>query len=38
MTPEKQDNLECEHVRLHKKLNGEIYMNPSMINLVMLND
>jgi len=38
MTPEISNNLECEHVRLHKKLNGEMCMNPSMINLVMLND
>ena len=35
-------NLECEHVRLHKKMttNGghQIKMNPSMIHLVILND
>ena len=29
-------NLECEHVRLHKKLDY-IYMNPSMIHLLILN-
>ena len=30
------DNLECEHVRLHKKLQ-KIYLNPSMVHLVLLN-
>jgi len=29
-------NLECEHVRLHRKLN-RIYLNPSMIHFVLLN-
>ena len=32
------ENLECEHVRLHSKLSGKIFLNPSMINLVLLND
>ncbi len=34
-------NLECEHVRLHKKMTvgrNQIKMNPSMIHLVILND
>lgn len=30
------DNLECEHVGLHRQLKN-IYMNPSMIHLVLLN-
>jgi len=38
MTPPSEANLECEHVRLHRKLSGQIYLNPSMINLVLLND
>ncbi|MFW5895477.1 MAG: hypothetical protein ACOCT9_01905, partial [archaeon] len=37
MTPKNEKNLECEHVRLHKKLEN-VFMNPSMINLVLLND
>ncbi len=37
MTPKDEGNLECEHVRLHTKLN-KIYMNPSMIHFVLLND
>ena len=32
------DNLECEHVRLNKKIKGKKVVNPSMINLVLLND
>ena len=31
------DNLECEHVRLHRHLKN-IYLNPSMIHFVLLND
>ena len=31
-------NLECEHVRLNKKIKGKKVVNPSMINLVLLND
>jgi len=31
-------NLECEHVRLNKKIKGRKIVNPSMINLVLLND
>jgi glycosyltransferase involved in cell wall biosynthesis len=33
----KEQNIECEHARLSYHLNNVI-MNPSMINLVMLND
>lgn len=36
MTPSK-NNLECEHVRLNKKLPNGIYLNPSMINFVLYN-
>jgi len=32
------DNLECEHVRLNKKIKGKKFVNPSMINFVLLND
>lgn len=32
------NNLECEHVRLNKKIRGKKVVNPSMINLVLLND
>lgn len=32
------DNIECEHVRLHKHMNDRMYINPSMINYVVLND
>ena len=32
------DNLECEHVRLNKKIKGKKLVNPSMINFVLLND
>jgi len=32
------DNLECEHVRLNKKIGGKKVVNPSMINLVLLNE
>lgn len=32
------DNLECEHVRLNKKIKGRKVVNPSMINFVLLND
>ncbi len=32
------DNLECEHVRLNKKIKGRKLVNPSMINFVLLND
>lgn len=38
MTPEESTNLECEHVRLHQSLPGKMAMNPSMINLVLLNE
>lgn len=31
-------NLECEHVRLNKKIKGKKVINPSMINFVLLND
>lgn len=31
------DNIECEHVRFHKKLK-RIYLNPSMIHVVLVND
>jgi len=31
------DNLECEHVRLHRHLSN-VYLNPSMIHFVLLND
>lgn len=37
MTPLSEKNLECEHVRLNSSLPGEVAMNPSMINLVLLN-
>lgn len=30
-------SLECEHVRLHKKMSG-VYMNPNMIHFVLIND
>ena len=33
-----EDNLECEHVRLNVKIKGRKVINPSMINLVLLND
>lgn len=32
-----EENLECEHVRLHKHLKN-MYMNPSMIHLVLMNE
>lgn len=35
MTP--PGNIECEHVRLHRRM-GKIYLNPSMIHLVLLNE
>jgi hypothetical protein len=40
MSPENgsDDNLECEHVRLHAKLKGSVRLNPSMVNLVVLNE
>ena len=31
------DNLECEHVRLHRHL-GNVYLNPSMIHFVLYNE
>lgn len=31
-------NLECEHTRLNMKIKGKKIINPSMINLVLLND
>lgn len=31
------DNLECEHVRLHRHL-SKVYLNPSMIHFVLLNE
>ena len=36
MSPD--DNLECEHVRLNKKIQGKKVINPSMINFILLND
>ena len=32
------DNIECEHYRLKKKIKGKKVINPSMINIVILND
>ncbi len=32
------ENIECEHVRLHKRIGKGIYMNPSMINYILLNE
>ena len=32
------DNIECEHVKLHRYMPGKIYMNPSMIHLVLKNE
>jgi hypothetical protein len=32
------ENLECEHVRLNKKIKGRKLVNPSMLNFVLLND
>jgi len=41
-TPPSENNLECEHVRLHRKIQSnnslKVYLNPSMINLVLVND
>lgn len=37
MTPSNENNLECEHVRLHQKLDGKILLNPSNIHLVLQN-
>lgn len=37
MTPKEEENLECEHVRLHAKLKGKIYMNPSNVHLIVQN-
>lgn len=36
MTP--GENIECEHVRLHKHLSGKKILNPSLLNLILLND
>jgi hypothetical protein len=36
MTP--PPNIECEHVRLNKKIGGKKVMNPSMLFLLLLND
>ena len=36
MTP--GENIECEHVRLHKHLPGKKILNPSLLNLILLND
>ena len=33
-----QENIECEHVRLHAKLPGRIFCNPGMIHMVLVND
>jgi hypothetical protein len=33
-----EENLECEHSRMHKYIKGRIAMNPSMINLVLRNE
>jgi hypothetical protein len=41
ITPPDSSNIECEHVRLHTKLRNSghrIYLNPSMINLILLNN
>jgi len=32
------ENIECEHVRLHRVIGKGIYMNPSMINYVLKNE
>lgn len=32
------ENIECEHVRLHKSIGRGIFMNPSMINYVLKNE
>ncbi len=32
-----ENNLECEHARLHKKMDN-VFMNPSMIHMVLLNE
>lgn len=32
------ENIECEHVRLNMKIKGKKYINPSMINYILLND
>lgn len=37
MSPEDW-NVECEHVRLHSKMGGGIYLNPSMTHLVLENE
>lgn len=36
MTPD-PNNIECEHTRLNKKISGKKIVNPSMINLIVLN-
>lgn len=38
MTPKEEENIECEHVRLHRKLKGRKVVNPSMIHYILLND
>lgn len=38
MTPARENNIECEHVRLNKKLKGRKVMNPSMVHFLLLND
>lgn len=35
---EEGGNIECEHVRLHRKLKGRKVVNPSMIHYILLND
>ena len=38
MTPESEGNVECEHVRFHRKLKGRKVVNPGMIHYILLND
>ena len=38
MTPKEEGNIECEHVRFHRKLKGRKVVNPSMIHYILLND
>ncbi len=32
------ENIECEHVRLHRRIGAGVFMNPSMINYILLNE
>ena len=36
--PSDGENILCEHTNLCKKLRGEVYVNPSMIHYVLLNE